>query len=59
MALIAAVSASSNATVRQAAHYDGALAQVTRVLTRIQPAATPRSAARFIKIMIMGVAVRQ
>jgi hypothetical protein len=43
--------------VKQAARFDGVLAQVTRVLKRIRPAATPRSAARFIKIK--GVAVRQ
>jgi hypothetical protein len=42
---------------RHAACHDGALAQVTHFLMRIQPAATPRSIVHFIKIN--GVAWRQ
>ncbi len=43
--------------IKQAGRYDGALAQVTHVLMRIQPAATQRNAVHFIKIE--GVAMRQ
>jgi hypothetical protein len=43
--------------VKQDGRCDGALAQATRVLMPIRPAATLRNAARFIKIK--GVAMRQ